>query len=338
MCNTNYQLHLQLPPLPPLQLHPPPPQPQPSPCPAVPPHLDLIHSTLQAASAEETKLRRELAEKEAQAKKDGRELHPRERKLMELKLKRIAGSKANAQGVASEAKKNELASLAAANGSDPEKKKQVTNAEFQARKQNWEEEQAKAGVDPALAFLHDTAEATSMRDAKGRKKNGNPDSDGKPASFGWAVFNQDAQFNAYEKRLNFLPTGSAGAAAASGGGGSAQPMNGVESTSLLARSIPAQSAAAAAAAAQAKASEGQVVTAVYGGVNKPSKAGVDRMVAELAEGQKRKEKFSRRRAFNEDEDVNYINERNRIFNKKAMRAYEPYTLEIKQNIERGTAL
>lgn len=34
----------------------------------------------------------------------------------------------------------------------------------------------------------------------------------------------------------------------------------------------------------------------------------------------RREKFSRRRAFNEDEDISYINERNRVFNKKIARA------------------
>jgi len=49
-------------------------------------------------------------------------------------------------------------------------------------------------------------------------------------------------------------------------------------------------------------------------------------------------KYSRRRAFDEDEDIDYINERNMKFNKKLERFYGKYTAEIKQNLERGTAI
>ncbi|KAI8519360.1 pre-mRNA-splicing factor syf2 [Branchiostoma belcheri] len=49
-------------------------------------------------------------------------------------------------------------------------------------------------------------------------------------------------------------------------------------------------------------------------------------------------KFSRRRGFNDDADIDYINERNMRFNKKAERFYGKYTAEIKQNLERGTAV
>ena len=49
-------------------------------------------------------------------------------------------------------------------------------------------------------------------------------------------------------------------------------------------------------------------------------------------------KYSRRRRFDEEEDVSYINERNMKFNKKLERFYGTYTAEIKQNLERGTAV
>ena len=49
-------------------------------------------------------------------------------------------------------------------------------------------------------------------------------------------------------------------------------------------------------------------------------------------------KYSRRRAFDEDEDIDYINVRNMKFNKKLERFYGKYTTEIKQNLERGTAV
>ena len=49
-------------------------------------------------------------------------------------------------------------------------------------------------------------------------------------------------------------------------------------------------------------------------------------------------KYSRRRTHDEDDDIDYINERNMNFNKKLERFYGKYTTEIKQNLERGTAV
>ncbi|CAM9591222.1 unnamed protein product [Heterosigma akashiwo] len=47
---------------------------------------------------------------------------------------------------------------------------------------------------------------------------------------------------------------------------------------------------------------------------------------------------TRRRMELEGADVDYINDRNKHFNKKIKRAYDKYTVEIRQNLERGTAL
>ncbi|XP_071509154.1 pre-mRNA-splicing factor syf2-like [Diadema antillarum] len=66
--------------------------------------------------------------------------------------------------------------------------------------------------------------------------------------------------------------------------------------------------------------------------------GVNRMVEDLEKQIEKKAKYSRRRAFNEEDDVDYINERNMRFNKKIERFYGKYTAEIKQNLERGTAV
>jgi hypothetical protein len=52
----------------------------------------------------------------------------------------------------------------------------------------------------------------------------------------------------------------------------------------------------------------------------------------------RRSNWSRRRTFNEDADVTYINRRNEVFNKKIGRAFDGYTSEIRANLERGTAL
>ncbi|CAN8024489.1 pre-mRNA-splicing factor SYF2 [Ixodes scapularis] len=74
------------------------------------------------------------------------------------------------------------------------------------------------------------------------------------------------------------------------------------------------------------------------GLHKDSKEDVDRMVQDLEKQIDKRNKYSRRRRFNDDEDIDYINERNMKFNKKLERFYGQYTAEIKQNLERGTAV
>ncbi|XP_006815487.1 pre-mRNA-splicing factor syf2-like [Saccoglossus kowalevskii] len=71
---------------------------------------------------------------------------------------------------------------------------------------------------------------------------------------------------------------------------------------------------------------------------KDTEAGIDRMVNDLEKQIDKRNKYSRRRAYNDEEDISYINERNMKFNKKLERFYGQYTTEIKQNLERGTAV
>ena len=65
---------------------------------------------------------------------------------------------------------------------------------------------------------------------------------------------------------------------------------------------------------------------------------VEAMVGDLHDAALRNASYSRRRTFHEEADVTYINKRNEVFNKKIGRAFDGYTAEIKQNLERGTAL
>ena len=71
--------------------------------------------------------------------------------------------------------------------------------------------------------------------------------------------------------------------------------------------------------------------------HKPSKEAISKLVKAVEDQDKKRKEFSRRRAV-KDEQVTYINERNMRFNKKASRAYDKYTKEVKDNFERGTAL
>ncbi|KAG5645028.1 hypothetical protein DXG03_007207 [Asterophora parasitica] len=78
-------------------------------------------------------------------------------------------------------------------------------------------------------------------------------------------------------------------------------------------------------------------TLIYGD-NKPSEDAIDRVVGKINQDIDKKGKFSRKR-LNEDEgDITYINEHNRVFNKKIARYYDKYTAEIRASFERGTAL
>ncbi|CAK4627557.1 hypothetical protein LEN26_011657 [Aphanomyces euteiches] len=118
------------------------------------------------------------------------------------------------------------------------------------------------------------------------------------AAFGWEVFNQDSLYNAYKKRLHTLPT---------------------EKT---AQTAPAK----------------EYDELEYGKNDTATEEGLDRLVAELGNRAEARKKFSRRRQHYDSEDVDYINNRNRVFNKKISRAFDKYTVEIRQNLERGTAL
>ncbi|KZO95271.1 SYF2-domain-containing protein [Calocera viscosa TUFC12733] len=72
--------------------------------------------------------------------------------------------------------------------------------------------------------------------------------------------------------------------------------------------------------------------------NKPTEDAIDRVVSKLNMDMDRRGKFSRKRLNEDDGDVTYINERNRVFNKKIARYYDKYTAEIRASFERGTAL
>lgn len=74
------------------------------------------------------------------------------------------------------------------------------------------------------------------------------------------------------------------------------------------------------------------------GMHEDKPDAVDNMVKDLEEQIAKRNKYSRRRTHNDDADIDYINERNAKFNKKLDRFYGEHTAEIKQNLERGTAV
>lgn len=78
--------------------------------------------------------------------------------------------------------------------------------------------------------------------------------------------------------------------------------------------------------------------AIIHGLHKDTTGAIDNMVKDLEQQIAKRKKFSRRRTHNDDADIDYINEKNARFNKKLERFYGEHTTEIKQNLERGTAI
>ncbi|XP_077236338.1 uncharacterized protein LOC143877908 isoform X2 [Tasmannia lanceolata] len=126
-----------------------------------------------------------------------------------------------------------------------------------------------------------------------------------PAPFGWDVFNQKTLYNAYKKRTKNIQCDLEGYNKSK----EADPEFYRDASSLQ-----------------------------YGKTPKISEENIENMVKELTDRDEKRKAFSRRRRFHEEKDIDSINDRNEHFNKKIERAFGKYTLEIKNNLERGTAL
>ncbi|KAM3695633.1 hypothetical protein ACB098_07G148100 [Castanea mollissima] len=126
-----------------------------------------------------------------------------------------------------------------------------------------------------------------------------------PAPYGWDVFNQKTLYDAYKKRTKNVEVD-------------------LEEYNRMKEADPEFYRDAS--------------SLQYGKAPKTSEEKIDRMVKELKDRDEKRKSFSRRRKFHEEKDIDSINDRNEHFNKKIERAFGRYTLEIKNNLERGTAL
>ncbi|KAG6653518.1 pre-mRNA-splicing factor syf2 isoform X1 [Carya illinoinensis] len=126
-----------------------------------------------------------------------------------------------------------------------------------------------------------------------------------PAPYGWDVFNQKTLYDAYKKRTKNVEVD-------------------LEEYNRMKEADPEFFREAS--------------SLQYGKAPKTSEEKIDKMVKELKDREEKRKSFSRRRRFHEEKDIDSINDRNEHFNKKIERAFGKYTLEIKNNLERGTAL
>ncbi|GAA6026944.1 hypothetical protein JCM8097_005984 [Rhodosporidiobolus ruineniae] len=72
--------------------------------------------------------------------------------------------------------------------------------------------------------------------------------------------------------------------------------------------------------------------------HKPTEDQIDRVIGKLNADLDKRQKRSRKRENEDQGDITWINEKNRMFNRKLSRYYDDVTKETRDNFERGTAL
>eukprot|EP00735_Rhodelphis_limneticus_P006533 TRINITY_DN1894_c0_g1::TRINITY_DN1894_c0_g1_i1::g.14007::m.14007 TRINITY_DN1894_c0_g1::TRINITY_DN1894_c0_g1_i1::g.14007 ORF type:complete len:586 (+),score=117.32,sp/Q8L8W5/CP21B_ARATH/66.86/8e-69,Pro_isomerase/PF00160.16/1.6e-43,SYF2/PF08231.7/1.5e+04,SYF2/PF08231.7/3.3e-41,CBFD_NFYB_HMF/PF00808.18/0.0028,TFIID-18kDa/PF02269.11/0.1,CAF-1_p150/PF11600.3/0.0088,CAF-1_p150/PF11600.3/6.4e+02,TLP-20/PF06088.6/0.049,TLP-20/PF06088.6/4.7e+03 TRINITY_DN1894_c0_g1_i1:34-1758(+) len=230
----------------------------------------------------------ETSEKKQESAEQEKPMNPREKALLELRLRMNQTRVKNAEEAKMEAKRTKMT---------PQELRKIENQqEWAAKDQVKKDRIEKTGKD--REYLHDTVSRCEGKQEKAEEKQA------RTAAFGWEVFSDESLFKAHEKRLGQVPIDMEDYERQKRAHGAAfyDPLSSLD----------------------------------YGKTPAPSEERVEKMIEELTERANKRSKFSRRRAVN-DEDINYINDRNRHFNKKIERFFGQYTVEIKQNLERGTA-
>eukprot|EP00962_Isochrysis_galbana_P058146 scaffold30993_cov242-Isochrysis_galbana.AAC.1 len=167
----------------------------------------------------------------------------------------------------------------------------------------WEKKKEAGGVLSEVdKMMSMTAAEAAEKVHKGEKKQK------RRAEYGWDVYNNEADYRHYKKTVR--RAGDAGRVGVEGDEG---------------RSV-------------AVIDNGDYDPLDYGNAPPVAQQRVQALVDDMHEAAVRKAGWSRRRTFDEADDVTSINKRNEVFNKKIERAFDPYTAEIKANLERGTAL
>ena len=205
---------------------------------------------------------------------------------------------------------------------DPNFYRKKKREEWLKQKESQLEELEEEGLTREKAYLKESLQSleNKVKGAKGNKRNltkyarsmGDDFTqearegplDPMKSQYGWDVFNNDAIFRAYGKRVKKFSKD--------------RPAE-VERDLYL---------------RDQKRAQGEAVESDEEGRRQRE----EEVASEIANRSEKRKEFSRRRTFMEDEEVDYINERNRVFNKKVQRHFQRYAQEIKANLERGSAL
>jgi len=229
-------------------------------------------------------------------------LSAKQQKLFELRMRMNEGRKVNHMEVAAEKRR------AADPAGEQKRQRELTEQRVEKRKREKEDAAASGEMEEVTEEEEKANKLLSMtlEQAEAMTKKHDKKEKGK-AAFGWDVFNQDSLYKAHKKNLNKLKP-----------------------------DLEAYEAAKAEAGEDFYRDHNSLA---YGGEGfKPSEEKVEGMVQGLLDAAARRNKFSRARPEVFEADVDYINDRNKHFNKKIERAFGEYTKVIKENLERGTAI
>ncbi len=157
-------------------------------------------------------------------------------------------------------------------------------------------------------IMNQTAEEASWIAEKNRKKAETL------STFGLNSFTDDQYYRAYEKRLKKLPIHSG-----------RDDTDDEEAKGDLSKStLKSQSL-----------TENPLE---YGKINSSiSDVALKKLSEDVLEREQQRKKYGKRR-LHVDGDIDFINDKNAKFNRKLDRAFDKYTVEIRQNLERGTAV
>ena len=195
----------------------------------------------------------------------------RSRKLYDLKLKMNQARMLNNKAVIDE---NERVS-------NPQFDRIRKRKEWQEQNDEFMTEIDKKGLTKEKRYLTETVSKTEKMKKRNKKK----------ITFGWDVFNDEAIYRAYEKRIDKLQR------------------DDIDTSNLNEEDL-----------------------------KKLEKERLDRLVEDIEAQKDKRANFKRRRLHVEEKDIDYINERNKNFNKKLERNFSKYAAENKANIERGSAV
>lgn len=222
-----------------------------------------------------------------------------EKKLFDLRLKMNQARKANQKEVEEEFKR--INQKSRRNRGHHEDDDDQSDEEEGARKNKKDKKKEKEDPNSLNKLLSTTAAEAEWTIARNKQK------EETAATYGLNAFTSDAYYRAYEKRVEKL-----------------------EKTKL---SQPNSSST------EGKSSSLEINPFDYGRVNNEvSTEALDRVRQDVLDREKQRRKFSRRRMHTDAEDVDYVNEKNAQFNKKLKKSFDKYTVEIRQNLERGTAI
>ncbi|TKY90467.1 hypothetical protein EX895_000465 [Sporisorium graminicola] len=251
----------------------------------------------------------EPSEPEPAASSSKPTMEDRQARLSELRARMAASTRANRRDILSEQSRTRAiaSDLKSASGSRKLQKAEKLLEERDLRESGEDLERHRN----MNYSLEDSERWDAKLEEKARRK------DQGPGDFG------DAAERAYQRQLRSIKT----------------DVSAYKKQRDQAEELKSSSPASSALIPRGKArGDAEATDELHYGTHRPTDEALDRVVNHLNHEKQMIQNRSRRRNDDPDAEVNYINDSNRHFNKKLKRFYDKQTQEIRENLERGTAL